>query len=80
MADISLPGDTGAFMDYDLEDSRELREGVSGGGDGVEERQGGSLRKLRKEQAKARKKARSQSKSLRKQARRGRSAVARILR
>lgn len=71
MADISLPGDTGAFMNYDLEDSRELREGVSGGGGEAAERQGGSLRKLRKEQAKARKKARSQSKSLRKQARLG---------
>ncbi|CAM9340575.1 unnamed protein product [Ectocarpus sp. 6 AP-2014] len=75
MADISLPGDTGAFMDYDLEDSRELREGVSSGGGEAAERQGGSLRKLRKEQAKARKKARSQSKSLRKQARLGGSAV-----
>ncbi|CAN0072266.1 unnamed protein product [Scytosiphon promiscuus] len=67
MADISLPGDTGAFMDYDLEDSRDLREGGSvDTGEGRREG-GNSLRKLRSEQSRARKKARAQSKSLRKQ-------------
>eukprot|EP00752_Nemacystus_decipiens_P005820 g5262.t1 len=66
MADVSLPGDTGAFMDYSLEDSRELR--ASSGGGGAEaggERE--SLRKLRSAQSKARKKARAQSKSVRRQ-------------
>lgn len=73
MADISLPGDTGAFMDYDLEDSRELRGGgASSGEDGAEAaarpaEEGDSLRKLRSAQSKARKKARAHSKSLRKQ-------------
>ena len=71
MADISLPGDTGAFMDYSLEDARELRgSGASSGGDGTGPAgEGGSLRKLRSAQSKARKKARAQSKSLRKQVR-----------
>lgn len=66
MADISLPGDTGAFMDYSLEDARELRGGgdSSGRGGGGEEE---SLRKLRTAQSRARKKARARSKSVRKQ-------------
>lgn len=60
MADISLPGDTGAFMDYDREDPRDAREAGGGGG-------GDSLRKLRSQQSNARKKARAHSKSLRRQ-------------
>lgn len=69
MADISLPGDTGAFMDYDLEDSRELREGGPGSIGSGEGEGGNRLRKLRSEQSRARKKARAHSKSLRKQVR-----------
>lgn len=57
MADVSLPGDTGAFMDYTTEDSRGERQG----GDGE------SLRKLRTQQAKARKKSRAQAKSQKRQ-------------
>lgn len=56
MADISLPGDTGAFMDYDAEDPREEREGGNL-----------SLRELRTQQSKARKKSREQAKSAKKQ-------------
>lgn len=62
MADVSLPGETGAFMDYDAEDPRSARGGgVSADGEGD------SLRKLRSQQSKARKRARAQSKSIRKQ-------------
>ncbi|CAM9960422.1 unnamed protein product [Pylaiella littoralis] len=72
MADVSLPGDTGAFMDYDLEDTREFRDGgaTSWGEAGTAEGadgEGASLRKLRNAQSKAKKKARVHSKSLRKQ-------------
>lgn len=65
MADVSLPGETGAFMDYDAEDPRSAREG---GGYGDSDSEGDSLRKLRSQQSNARKKARAQSKSIRKQA------------
>eukprot|EP00904_Undaria_pinnatifida_P008545 jgi/Undpi1/4820/HiC_scaffold_19.g08173.m1 len=64
MADVSLPGETGAFMDYDAEDPRSAREG---GGYGDSDSEGDSLRKLRSQQSNARKKARAQSKSIRKQ-------------
>lgn len=56
MADISLPGDTGAFMDYDTEDPREEREGGNL-----------NLRKLRTQQSKARRKSRELAKSSKKQ-------------
>lgn len=56
MADVSLPGDTGALMVYDAEDPREEREGGNP-----------NLRTLRKQQSKARKKSRELATSSRAQ-------------
>lgn len=67
MADVSLPGDTGAFMqmDYEMEDARAVRSGD----EPTASRQEGaaSLRKMRSQQSKAKKKARETAKAAKKQ-------------
>lgn len=56
MADVSLPGDTGAFMDDTMVDPRDLREGAQQ-----------SLRKMRTLQAKTRKRSKERTKAAKQQ-------------
>ena len=83
MADVSLPGETGAFLmddavyddDDDNVEARRPPAARQAGFDldsGVGEEQKQKLRKLRSEQSKARKGARERSKAIRRQVRSGR--------
>lgn len=64
MADVSLPGDTGAFT-MDLEESH--HEGFDEIEDIDEEGQRQNLRRLRDEQSKSRRSARDRSRAVRRQ-------------
>lgn len=64
MADVSLPGDTGAFT-MDLEEARHEDFDEVVGVDGGEQKR--NLRRLRNEQSKSRRSARDRSRAVRRQ-------------